>query len=180
MTPVEVQDILVDEIKLIFRDYAYKNREGKRVPLNVYAQDVPIIQTPPPIADYTNDSEYTEYEEEDEDDNIPVPYIIVRISSGGYDGKNDDSNNELNFVIIVNIFEDEIPNNNGYRDVLNIMQKIYERFAKQPDLRKIARFNGKWEFALQEDNYYPFHIGACNMTFDIPAIREEVYYSDYC
>lgn len=45
MTPLELQDALVTEIKRILKPYEYKTPAGERVPMNVFAQSIPIQET---------------------------------------------------------------------------------------------------------------------------------------
>lgn len=169
MTPTNLQDDLVEELKRIFEPFAYKApcdiedepeetvRETagqpryKRVPLNVYPQSLPV--------------------QESDEDADPVPYLIVRLS-GGSDPGGESSVNTVKLVIIIGIWDDDL-SNQGHRDVLNIIQKIYERFSKDPCLNRRAAYTGDWNWALQEDGYFPYHFGACSMSFNIAAIRKE-------
>lgn len=156
MTPVELQDALVEEIKKIFKNYAYKTPAGgKRVPVNVYPQSIPINET-----------------DEEED---PVPYIIVRLSTGDDDGSQE-SFNDVNIVIIIGLWDDDMKAQ-GYRDVMSIMWKIYERFHRNPNLDNKAIYKGKFHWMVQEDNYYPYYFGACSISFHIAAIRREDEYA---
>jgi len=65
----------------------------------------------------------------------------------------------------------------GHKDVLNIIARLYERFAKVPVL------NGKYTiqypvlWALQGEESYPFYFGGMNLTFEIAAVRREDEYS---
>lgn len=63
----------------------------------------------------------------------------------------------------------------GYRDAMNIFQKIYHRFQAKPNLNGVAVFNGEFHWANQEDGYFPYFFGACTLSFNIPAIRREDY-----
>lgn len=155
MTPLELQDELIDELREIFKEYAYKTPLGTRIPLNIYAQSVPINET--------------------DDDDDPVPYLIVRLNTGDDDGSQS-SFNKVNLVIVVAIYDDEL-NAQGHRDVLNIIQKIYERFHKNPNLHNKAAYTGEFHWAAQEDNYYPFYFGACSISFNVAAIRREDEYA---
>ena len=69
MTPLMLQDELVEEMKRLFSDYLYKAPSGERVPIKVYAQTIPINET-----------------DEDVD---PVPYLIVQLNSGQDEGTRD-------------------------------------------------------------------------------------------
>lgn len=155
MTPLDLQDELVEELKRLLSDYLYKAPSGERVPINVYPQSIPINET------------------DDEED--PIPYIIVRLNSGNDDGTRD-SNNTVKLVIIIGLWDDAL-DAQGHRDVANIIQKIYHRFQKNPNLNGKAVYSGAFDWALQEDNYYPYSFGACSLSFHIAAIRREDEYS---
>lgn len=156
MTPLELQDELCEELKRLFSDYAYKKPGStERVSLSVFPQHIPINET------------------DDEED--PVPYLIVRLVSGDDDGTRD-SFNQVSLLVIVGIFDDDLQAQ-GHRDVLNIIQKIYQRFHENPNLNNKAAYTGEFHWAAQEDNYYPFFFGACSITFSIAALRREDEYA---
>lgn len=151
MTPIEFQDALAAEIRHILKPYAYKTPAGERASMNVFTQSIPVQQT------------------DDEED--PFPYVIVRLSSGENPlGK--DSFNTVSVILIIGIWDDA-QDAQGHRDVLNVVQKIYERFSENPCLNKLAAYTGDFQWMLQEDNYYPYHFGACHMKFNIAAVRRE-------
>lgn len=81
MTPLELQDELVDEVGRILDGYAYKSPGGNRIPINVFAQNIPMNET--------------------DDEADPIPYAIVRLS-GGEDGGSRDSFN-LSQVVHIHI-----------------------------------------------------------------------------
>lgn len=151
MTPLILQDELVKEIGVILNDYLYQTPGGDKVPIHVYAQSLPINET-----------------DEDEE---PVPYIIVRLSSGDDSGAKD-SFNTVKLVIIIGLWDGNL-DAQGHRDVMNIIQKIYERFHKDPNLNNKAVYSGEFHWMMQEDGYYPYFFGACSMNFRIAAIRRE-------
>jgi hypothetical protein len=146
-----LQDALVEEMNHIFKGNLFKEPGGERVPIKVYAQDIPV--------------------NESDDDADPIPYIIVRLS-GGEDSGEKDSFNKVKLVIIIGIWDDS-QDAQGHRDVLEIIQKVYERFQKNPNLNNIAAYAGDFHWALQEDGYFPYFFGACTLSFYIAAIRRE-------
>lgn len=151
-TPIVLQDELVEELKRLFKDYLYKKPETKkRVPISVYSQNIPVNET--------------------DDEENPVPYIIVRLNSGN-DAGTRDSNHTVKLVVIVGVWDDG-KESQGHREVLNIISKIYERFQKTPNLNGKAVYSGEFNWALQEDGYYPYFFGACSLDFHIAAIRRE-------
>lgn len=153
MTPLELQDGLVDEISRILDGHTYKTPDGERISINVFAQNIPMNET--------------------DDENDPIPYIIVRLNSGEDEGGRD-SINTVSIVVIVGIWDDAM-DSQGHRDVMNIIQKIYQRFHEKPDLNRKAVYAGDFRWAIQEDSYYPYSFGACHMKFHIAAVRREDY-----
>lgn len=151
MTPIMLQDELVEEMKRLLAGNLYKTPAGELKAINVYAQSIPVNET--------------------DDDEDPIPYIIVRLNSGEDDGTRD-SFNSVKLVIIIGIWDDSL-DSQGHRDVLNIIQKVYERFHKTPNLNNTAVYDGDFNWALQEDGYYPYFFGACSLKFRIAAIRRE-------
>lgn len=151
MTPIELIEELAKELESIFKGQNYKSSSGEYVPLNIYEHALPINET--------------------DDDPDRIPYLIVRLNSGKDPGTRD-SNNTVKLVIIIGIWDNSL-NQQGYRDVLNIIQKIYERFQKNPNLNNKAVYDGEFDWLLQEDDYNPFFFGACSLKFSIAAIRRE-------
>lgn len=151
MTPLELQDELVGEMSRILDGYTYKTPDGNRIPINVFAQNIPMNET------------------DDEED--PIPYIIVRLSSGEDDGTRD-SFNTVSVVFIIGIWDDSL-DAQGYRDAMNIIQKIYQRFHENPDLNRKALYAGEFRWAMQDDAYYPYSFSAVHMKFYIAAVRRE-------
>lgn len=151
MTPLELQDELMGEISRILDGYTYKTPDRERIPINVFAQNIPMNET--------------------DDEADPVPYIIVRLNSGEDDGSRD-SFNTVSVVVIAGIWDDALEAQ-GHRDLMNIIQKIYQRFHENPDLNGKAAYAGEFQWAIQDDAYYPYSFGACHMKFRIAAVRRE-------
>lgn len=152
MTPLDLQDELCKEVAKILDGYLYKTTSGNRVPMHVYPQNVPVSPN-------------------DEDDDQIIPYVIVRLNSGDDTGAKD-SFNVVHVVFIVGVV-DNGDDQQGYRDCMNVYQKIYQRFQQRPNLNGKAVFNGEFHWANQDDGYYPYFFGACSLSFNIPAIRRE-------
>lgn len=155
MTPLDLQDDVAKDLQKVFKEYKYKDSEGKLVPLHIYTQNVPVNST-------------------DDNDDL-TPYIIVRVN-GGYDSGLEDSSYEVDLVIIVGLWDND-PKNQGYRDLISILNKVYERYSKNPITDAgTGSFCGGWNFAMQEDAYFPYHFAAATMKFNIAAVRRELDY----
>ena len=163
-TPLELQDNLVEELKTLYVNWKYKNphynpqlsnEEEEYIPLKIFAQHIPV----------------EEVEEEDD----PIPYVLVRLKDGDDEGKAD-SENTVRVVFIAGIWDDD-HNAQGHRDIMNILWKLYIRFQKNPNLNNMATSTGEFHWMAQEDNYFPYFFGACTMTFNIAAVRREDPYA---
>lgn len=150
MTATILQEELVKELETIFHGDLFKNSLGEYVKLNIYEQQLPI--------------------REDEDAPDPMPYIVVRLETGSTK-----SGTEPQEVLVTMLFGyfDDAPENNGHKGVLGMIQKIHERFEKQPMLANQFMFQDPFDWALQDEESFPYFFGAASMTFKTAAIRKE-------
>lgn len=150
MTATILQEELVKELEAIFKGDLFKNSLGEYVKLNIYEQQLPI--------------------REDEDAPDPMPYIIVRIETGSTKSGTDPQ--EVLVTMLFGYFDDS-PENNGHKGVLGMIQKVHERFEKQPMLANQFMFQDPFDWALQDEESFPYFFGAASMTFKTAAIRKE-------
>ena len=150
MTATMLQEELVKELEAIFKGDLFKNSLGEYVKLNVYEQQLPI--------------------REDEDSPDPMPYIIVRLETGSTKSGTDPQ--EVLVTLLFGYFDDS-PENNGHKGVLGMIQKVHERFEKQPMLANQFMFQDPFDWALQDEESFPYFFGAASMTFKTAAIRKE-------
>ena len=172
MVATFLQSELADELKNILSDFRLKNPQGEPSKINIFEQLLPML-------------ELLEHEEiapellenglaEEQTAPDPYPYIIVRTADGEIEDEN--SAQQVNLTLLIGIFDPDY-NKQGHKDILNIISKVYERFAKCPIL------NGKYTiqypilWTLQDEESYPFYFGGMNLTFEIAAIRREDPYS---
>lgn len=158
MTVGNLQKELMKDIGNIFEKDLFKDSLGKYVSLNIYAQNLPI--------------------RDDEDAPDPVPYIVVRVLDGKVKGWVEAQ--EVQVMLILGCFDDNI-NNDGHEILLELIQKIEERFLKNPILSKQFMFlndeQHPFEWALQEEESFPYFFGAISMSFRTPTIRKEDKYT---
>lgn len=150
MTATMLQEEIVKELEAIFKGDLFKDSLGKYVKLNVYEQQLPI--------------------REDEDSPDPMPYIIVRLETGSTKSGTDPQ--EVLVTLLFGYFDDS-PENNGHKGVLGMIQKVHERFEKQPMLANQFMFQDPFDWALQDEESFPYFFGAASMTFKTAAIRKE-------
>lgn len=174
MVATFLQDDLVEELKKIFDGFRLKNPLGELSPVNVYAQSLPIPAPVPPPEE--TDPELAEEGLIDTDPvktEDPYPYAIVRVTDGKIE--NIDGDQAVTVFIILGVFDDNL-NNQGHKDVLNMIQRIYERFAKNAILAGKYECEHPMQWSLQEEESFPYFIGGVGLTFNtLPIRREDPY-----
>ncbi len=176
MVATFLQDDLVQELKKIFDGFLLKSPDGTLSPVNVFAQYLPIPK-PAPTPKGDVDPELVEEGLAASDVLTvpdPYPYIIVRVVEGEIKEIEDDQAVET--MILIGIYDNDL-NNQGYKDVLNIIQKIYERFSKNAILNRRYECVMPIEWVLQEEESYPYYIGGMTLNFITHPIRREDRYA---
>lgn len=150
MIPVELQNFLVKETKNLFKGLKLKNTNGDLSPLNVYPQYLP----------YGTSQEAAN----------PFPYIRVILVDG--EDPNETESNQCRIIFLAGVYDDD-PNNQGYWDVLSIVQKLYTHLMRN------MVFKGKyevvrpvrWKMVGEElENTWPYFFGALETTWNVGKI----------
>lgn len=167
-TATGLQQALLDEVKDLLRDIQTKNVLGETVVgVPGYEQQLPIL---------------TEDEEEETD---VFPYFIVRLSDASTE--DDDSP----WIVSANILfgvHDKRRDASGHRHIMNMIQRTIDRFTSEPLLAGMFRAEQRMEWALQDEDTYPYYFGGVQIRFSVPKIgrREPDYgkgnegWRDYC
>lgn len=172
MTPTFLQDALQTELQTLFDGLRLEDPYGKRVPVNVYKQFLPV-PVAKEIPDTVTDMELEEGIYNTESVTVPFPYIIVRLEDGIVSKIDREQTVHVNLLFGV---IDRNPDNQGYKDVLNLIQRIMERFEKNPGLAGTYACLHPIEWVLQEEGSYPYFFGGMAMTFETaPIVREDPY-----
>ncbi len=156
MTPDVFTNELAEEITAIFKCFTSKNSAGKIVPLNVFTHDTPIRAS-------------GDTEDDEENAAPPEPYVVVKTNAGNIASESEPQT--VTAVCVICTYDDN-SGRQGARDVLHIIDKIYERFAKYPRLGA-ACMKYPVDWVLQDEDTYPYYFGGLQMQFEIPAIQKE-------
>ena len=189
MTPEMFQDALCEEIRQLLKDRKYKKppKEPEADPEDNSAyytysdeesdeeseaeqEETPVSEPKPELVPITVFPQNIPVPLSEEDEN-PVPYIIVRLNTGTDDNEFD-SEYIMKVVVIMGLWDDD-RNAQGHRELLNIINLVYARFKTNPCLAGQYVYKGGFKWDIQEDGYYPYYFGAFEMNFTIPAIRRE-------
>ena len=156
MTFKDLQDDLIAEIEELLKDVQTKNTDGEDVVgIKGYAHQLPILQ-----ADEDDPAQY-------------FPYFIVRFDLGSTENDDDPWHVTANVILGVH----ETATENGHEHILVLIQRIVDRFVWDPWFAKKYRVDQKIQWAIQEDDTYPFFFGAVSLTISAPKIgRKGEYY----
>ena len=152
-TPFDLQDALCADMEKLFQGFLLRDAGGNLTNLKVYAQDLPETET------------------DDETDTDPAPYCIVKI----VDGTAGMNHNSVR-VVLVFCVRDAARDRQGHKDILTLIFRVYERFAKNPYIGNFyfpVDNDSAFEWAVQDEDTYPYNIGACKMMFNGPSIQKE-------
>jgi hypothetical protein len=152
-TPFDLQDALCADMKKLFQGFLLRDAGGDLTNLKVYAQDLPETET------------------DDETDTDPAPYCIVKI----VDGTAGMNRNSVR-VVLVFCVRDAARDRQGHKDILTLIFRVYERFAKNPYIGNFyfpVDDDSAFEWAIQDEDTYPYNIGACKLMFNGPSIQKE-------
>lgn len=167
-----LQDDLSEELKKIFSGFKLMDSKGKLHDINIFPQSLPMLipkeqsNIPPEIL------ENGLIDEEVQED--PFPYIIVRIEDGEI--ADEASVQSVNTNILIGVYDDSHAKQ-GTKDVMNIIQKIYERFAKNPVIAGKYTIQYPISWALQDEESYPYYFGGMALAWETAAIRREDKYA---
>lgn len=160
MIATQLQDDLISELQNVLRNELFKNENHdpdepaskECIPLNFYSQSLPIESS------------------RDDDEKSYFPYVIVKLDSGNIPDTS--SAHEVKTIIVIGLYDNNL-NNQGYRDILHIINMIYERFAENPCLCKKYIAKEPFNWALQDEETHPYFFGGIELSFDIPAVKRE-------
>ena len=145
-----LQDALVADLKELFKNRRWETPAGETAALSVFPQNLP--------------------KRESEDDDDPFPYIIARIDSGAIESQTNP--HKVAVLLLVGVYDDAAENQ-GHRGVLEILEVIQQHYEETPLLDGQFTFTDPFNWALQDEESYPYFFGAANLTFTLPAPRRK-------
>ena len=169
MTFKNLQDDLITEVETLLKDVVTQNTDGEQVVgVKGYAHRLPITQS-------------------DEDDPAQYfPYFIVRFDTGKTEDDDDCWHIAVDIILGVYDMGDQTQDEegkthvliSGHENILVMIQRIVDRFAWDPLFDKKYRADQNIQWAVGEDDTYPFYFGAVAITFSVPKIgrKEPEYY----
>ena len=165
MTVLQLQKDLAEEIEKILANMRFKDPAGKMAPMRAYCQDIPKRRQT------IRKGALMPEEEETEED--PYPFCIVKAESGGlFSGAQ-----SVSVMLILAVFNDE-EQNQGQQELLNAMHKIAERFIRDPVLQGKHRLDQEAGIGwlLDDEDRYPYFAGGMTMKWETFFVEKEDRY----
>jgi hypothetical protein len=167
MNPQELQDLFIDDLRTTLAGIPLKNANGSRAKIKLFPQLLPIPET--------NDQQDVEDEEETDAEAEFCPYCQVYFD--GWELKNDDDDFKTGNIILVFCTYDNNANRQGYRDILNLMNRVEHRFCTQPHLGNFEAV-APMKAEPKDVDTWPYFYGVMELTFLCPRyVKEDHYYA---
>ena len=163
MTGLWLQHDLKKELEVIFRDFYLEDIKGNKKPLLIFEQELPLLEAVP--ESFIMPMDDTEQETED----TLFPHINIKLIEGEIA---ENSGNMIKLQLIIGVL-DSRQERNGHKDILNIIQKIEERFAKNRVLNKKYILTYPMRWVLSDEEQYMYYFGGLEMKFETFAIQKE-------
>lgn len=146
MTEFTLQDTLVKEFESLLSEFKLKNCKDEEVNINIYPQHLPAKNG-------VKDKEY-------------IPYTLVKFIDGEQNNEEGPREVKIHFIIAIT---DKDPNYQGYKDTMNIKEKIYQYLMKNRYVNGFElAFPIKWQ--TPEENHYPYYFMGIETNWKMPVI----------
>lgn len=173
-TPRLFQEALAREVEVIARDILFQVNQGAGRPpglgpIRAYCQNLPI-QRGEEAGEDGRGPDSIDYVDQGEEPVFKCPWAVVKL-----DGGKTEEHGGIQVVRTAVCFGiyNRSPENKGHQEILNLIQRVYERFAREPLLDCQYTCQGDFEWALQDEDTYPYFFGAISMTFTFAGFRRE-------
>lgn len=156
MTPENLQDAVVADLKRLFEHHHLKNSLGTERVVAVYPNDTPVRQGDDDGADR---------------EAPPEPYIVVKLMGGNIQDEN--APHVMEIVLVACVY-DRDPNRQGSRDALHLVNEIYRHYATNGIVAKWYALQYPIRWAMPDDDTHPYYYAAMALNFEATAVTKEV------
>ena len=150
MTEIALLDALAKESKEALKGFRLRSAKENIIPINIYTQNLPVKR-------------------EKEDESL-YPYVCVCFDEEEIKSRDDPL--EVYVYFIIGIIDRE-KDKQGFRDVLQIANTIYQHFFRKGIIANMFRPDYPFKIALQKDDTYPYFVGGIESKWELPVIGEE-------
>lgn len=176
MTQEFLQDAVVADLEQLFRGETLKNSAGVDRRIRVYPQDLPIragadIEPDPVEEDLEADQAEGQITEETEPEDVPEPYVIVRVPGGELPDQ--DTRQQVEIILVVCVCDPD-PGRQGFRDALHIVNAILTHYGKNTIVGRRYEVQYPIKWVTQEEDTHPYYFAGMALKLAAPAIFKEV------
>ena len=176
MTQEFLQDAVVADLEQLFRGETLKNSAGVERRIRVYPQDLPIragadIEPEPVEEDLEAEQPEDQTTEETEPEDVPEPYVIVRIPGGELPDQ--DTRQQVEVILVVCV-QDPDPGRQGFRDALHIVNAIMTHYGENGVVGRRYEVQYPIKWVTQEEDTHPYYFAGMALKLAAPAIFKEV------
>lgn len=179
MTQEFLQDAVVADLEQLFKGETLKNSAGVEREIRVFPQDLPIragadIEPEPDPVEEDMEAEQLEGqapEEETKPEDVPEPYVIVRIPGGELPDQ--DTRQQVEVILVVCVCDPD-PGRQGFRDALHIVNTIMTHYGKNGIVGRRYEVQYPIKWVTQEEDTHPYYFAGMALKLAAPAIFKEV------
>ncbi len=178
MTQEFLQDAVVADLEQLFKGETLKNSAGVEREIRVFPQDLPIragadIEPEPDPVEEDLEAEQLEDKTtaETEPEDVPEPYVIVRIPGGELPDQ--DTRQEVEVILVVCVCDPD-PGRQGFRDALHIVNAIMTHYGENGIVARRYEVQYPIKWVTQEEDTHPYYFAGMALKLAAPAIFKEV------
>ena len=178
MTQEFLQDAVVADLEQLFKGETLKNSAGVEREIRVFPQDLPIragadIEPEPDPVEEDLEAEQLEDKTtaETEPEDVPEPYVIVRIPGGELPDQ--DTRQQVEVILVVCVCDPD-PGRQGFRDALHIVNAIMAHYGENGIVGRRYEVQYPIKWVTQEEDTHPYYFAGVALKLAAPAIFKEV------
>ncbi len=150
MTEIDLLDALEKETAKALEGFRLRSAKDNWTPVNIYKQNLPAKN------EKRDESQY--------------PYVLVCVDDEIIESRESPLVVSVYFVIGI---VDREADKQGYRDVLQIANLIYQHIFREGLIAKMFRPDYPFKVMLQSDDTFPYFFGGIETKWELPVFREE-------
>ena len=178
MTQEFLQDAVVADLEQLFKGETLKNSAGVEREIRVFPQDLPIragADIEPELDHVEEDPEAEQtdgpLEEAPKPEDVPEPYVIVRVPGGELPDQ--DTRQQVEIILVVCVYDPD-PGRQGFRDALHIVNAIMTHYGKNGIVGRRYEVQYPIKWVTQEEDTHPYYFAGMALKLAAPAIFKEV------
>ena len=150
MTEIDLLDVLAEESKEALKGFRLRSAKENLIPINIYTQSLPV--------------------KEGKGDENQYPYVLVCFDEEEIESR--DNNLSVSVYFVIGILDQE-KDKQGFRDVLQIANELYQHFFRKGIIANVFRPDYPFKIVLQKYDTYPYFFGGIESKWELPVIGEE-------